>query len=270
MPTVTIRMEYYHDVDPANPTAYERFLYRMAMFDKEAHQWPVVVVESGTFMELAARKREEKVINPMEKFGKGTDTRQWFSGSTDALEEMLIMRLGSLPMNVIVVTHIDERRNEISGEILRGPFAPGRLSKRGLLCAAYQEQYHTFAGRGEDGKRFYALQTVNDGMWAATTQIEAPDPCFPTYDAIFQNRPDMKGKPIHVLVYGDTGTGKSTFASTFRACGNMLVWCFDPYGKDLPYHKGGEVGELQSYEIAGYQGSVVIPYRDVTFQQEEA
>jgi hypothetical protein len=262
MPTITI--EYYHDVDPNQPRAYEKFLYRMGQFTGE-EGYAVGVVDSATFMELAARKREEKIINPMEKFGKGTDTRQWFSGSTDALEEMLIMRLGGLAMNVVVISHIDERRNEVSGEILRGPFAPGRLSKRGLLCAAYQEQYHTFAGRGEDGKRFYALQTVNDGMWAATTQIEAPDPSFPTYDGIFANRPDLKFKPMHVLVYGDTGTGKSTFAQTFIACGNMIVWCFDPYGKDLPYQKGGKVGELSYYEIAVGTGVVQIPYRQIEF-----
>lgn len=261
-----VRVEYFHDLDPDSPAAYERYLYRMAAFNQEYGSWQTVVVDSVTFMELVARKREEKILNPMEKFAKGTDTRQWFSGSTDALEEMLVMRLGALPMNVVVVCHIDERRNEVSGEILRGPFAPGRLSKRGLLCAAYQEQYHSYAGRDERGKRVFALQTTNDGMWAATTQIEAPDPSYPSYHGIFVNRPDMIGRPIHVLIYGDMGTGKSTFAATFRACGNMLVWCFDPHGKDLPYHKGGEVGELQTYEIAGYRGAVEILYRDIQFE----
>ena len=261
-----IRIEYFHDLDPETPVAYEKFTYRMAMFQHEYAQWQTVVVDSVTFMELAARKRHEKILSPMQKFAKGTDTRQWFSGGTDDLEEMLIMRLGALPMNVVIVCHIDERRNEISGEILRGPFAPGRLSKRGLLCAAFQEQYHSFSYRDDGGRRQYVLQTSNDGQWAATSQINAPDPSYPDYRSLFQNQPEKLGKPLHVLVYGDTGTGKSTFASTFREAGNVLVWCFDPYGKDLPYHKQAkEVGELQKYEIGGAMGSVEIVYRDIQF-----
>ena len=260
-----IRIEYYHDFDPDNPRAYEVFSYRMALFQHEYDQWQTVVLDSLTFAELTARKRHEKILNPMQKFAKGTDTRQWFSGVTDDLEEMVIMRFAGLPMNVITVAHIDERRNEVSGEILRGPFAPGRLSKRGQLVSSNQETYHSFAYRDEKGRQF-ALQTVNDGTWAAASQIDAPDPCYPHYESLFENMPEMRGKPLHALVYGDTGTGKSTFAATFIAVGNVLVWCFDSHGKDLPYHKGAKkVGELKKWEIGGQHGSVEITYRDVEF-----
>ena len=260
-----IRIEYFHDLEPDNPRAYEIFTYRMQGLQHEYETWQTVVLDSLTFAELTARKRHEKILNPMEKFGKGTDTRQWFSGVTDDLEEMIIMRFAGLPMNVVTIAHIDERRNEISGEILRGPFAPGRLSKRGQLVSSNQETYHSFAYRDE-GRRMYALQTVNDGNWAACSQIDAPDPCYPHYNSLFENSPEMRLKPIHVLVYGDTGTGKSTFASTFREAGNVLVWCFDAHGKDLPYHKDAKkVGELSTYNIGGAQGEVLIPYRDVEF-----
>lgn len=217
-----IRVEYFHDLDPDRPTAYSLYCERMARLDAElrAGMWRTVVVDSLTFMELAARKREEKILNPMTKFAKNTDTRQWFAGSTDALEEMVVMRLGALPVNVVVVCHIDERRNEVSGEILRGPFAPGRLSKRGLLCAAFQEQYHLITRRDERGNRVYMMQTRNDGQWHATTQIDAPDPCYPHYLSIWENYDKQKGgggdRPAgHFLVYSETGTGKSTFAASF-------------------------------------------------------
>ncbi len=260
-----IRIEYFHDLDPDNPRAYETFTYRMSMLQHEYAAWQTVVLDSLTFAELTARKRHEKILNPMQKFAKGTDTRQWFSGVTDDLEEMVIMRFAGLPMNVVTIAHIDERRNEISGEILRGPFAPGRLSKRGQLVSVNQETYHSFAYRDEKGRQ-YALQTANDGQWAASSQIDVPDPVYPAYDSLFVNAPEMRLKPIHVLIYGDTGTGKSTFAATFRAAGNVLVWCFDAHGKDLPYHKGAKkVGELQTYEIGGQHGSVPITYRDVEF-----
>jgi hypothetical protein len=89
------------------------------------------------------------------------------------------MRYASLPMNVVICCHIDERRNERSGEILRGPFAPGRLSKRGELSAAFQEQYHLYTARDESGNMIRAVQTQNDGDWVATTQIGAPNHCYP-------------------------------------------------------------------------------------------
>jgi hypothetical protein len=237
-----VRIEYYHNEDPDNPTAFPKFRSRMAWFQSEYGNWQTVVNDSVTFMELSARKHEEKIMNPapagVSKFvkGSGVDTRQWFAGSTDALEEMVVMRFAGLPMNVCICCHIDERRNEVSGEILRGAFAPGRLSKRGELMAAYQEQYHSFGFKMEDGGRGYAIHTQNDGMWSATTQIDADNPCYPHYESLWGNWKGGERPPMHVMVYGDSGTGKSTFAQTFPK--PMLVWFWDPFGKDLPYWKG--------------------------------
>lgn len=45
------------------------------------------------------------------------------------------------------------------------------------------------------------------------------------------NRP-----PIHVLIYGHPGSGKSTFAASFPR--PIYVAMFDPFGKHLPYVKG--------------------------------
>ena len=185
------RIEYYHDENSELPEAMQLFRYRMAIFQAEYANWATVVTDSLTFMELSARKLEEKVMNPMEKFAKGTDTRQWFAGSTDSLEEMIVWRFASLPMNVLTLCHIDERKNEVSGEILRGPSAPGRLSKRGLLMAAYQEQYHLYTVRNEQGGLIHQMQTQNRDGWVATTQIGAPDPCYP-HTIRFGERFDMR------------------------------------------------------------------------------
>ncbi len=184
-PQGVIRLEYYHD-DPENPSAINTFRFRLAMLHNEYAQWKTIVTDSITFMELVARKWEEKVMNPLEKFAKGQDTRQWFAGSTDTIEELVVMRYASLPMNVVICCHIDERRNERSGEILRGPFAPGRLSKRGELSAAFQEQYHLYTLRTEQGME-RRVQTENDGDWVATTQIGAPNHCFPHYLSLWAN-----------------------------------------------------------------------------------
>lgn len=246
-----IRVEYYHDDDPDNPTAYSKFRTRMAMLQGEYETWKTIVTDSITYMELSARKYDEKVLNPLPpgatKYrgikGSGVDPRQWFGASTDALEEMLCIRYPGLPMNVVIICHVNEKRNEVSGEIIRMPFAPGRLSDRKLLNAAYQEQYYCYTGRDQDRNRVHLIKTQNDGQWSATTQIAAPDPCYPDYESLWQEWPGER-MPINVMLYGDFGVGKSQFAATFPK--PMLVFLFDGKGKDLPYWKyldyGDEVG----------------------------
>lgn len=235
-----IRVEYFKDPDPENPTAYSKFRARMGIFQNEYDVWKTVVLDPVTMMELLARKIDEKVLNPLPpgatKYkgikGSGVDPRQWFGASTDALEEMLCIRFIGLPMNVGICCHINEKKNEVSGEILRGPFAPGRLSDRKLLNSVYQEQYYLYTGRDPETKeRLHFMKTSNDGQWAATSLIDAPDPCYPHYESIWANWGDGPRPPLKALAYGDFGTGKSTFFATWPK--PLLVWCFD--GKDLPY-----------------------------------
>jgi hypothetical protein len=185
-PEGVVRLEYYHD-DPDAPSAINIFRFRLAMLHLEYASWKTIVTDSITFMELCARKWEEKVMNPMEKFAKGTDTRQWFSGGTDTLEELVVMRYASLPMNVVICCHLMEQGILRSGELVRGPFAPGRLAKRGELSAAFQEQYRLFAARDENGSLIRYVQTENDGEWIATTQIGAPNYCAPHYLNLWTN-----------------------------------------------------------------------------------
>lgn len=231
-----VRIEYYHNDSIEKPDVFTPYRYRMGMLSNEYEWWKTLVTDSVTFMELSARKMEEKILNPMTKFARGTDTRQWFAGGTDSLEEMLVMRMASIPFNVVVICHINERKNEVSGEILRGPFAPGRLATRGLLNAAYQEQYHLETMRNsETGELVRLCQTGNRDGWVACSQIGAPDPCYPHYESLWEGREGGERPPIHALLYGDSGVGKSTMAATFPK--PMLVHCFDPFGKDLPYRK---------------------------------
>ena len=235
--TGLIRIEYYHNDDPDNPIAYQLYLMRMGVFasEQKANPWATVGVETMTTMELNCRKYNEKVVKPMDKFAPGTDTRQWYALTTDDMEEMVIMRFAGLKMNVVLVSHVDERKNELNGEIIRGPYAPGRLSRRSMLGASYQEQYKMYVVE-QEGKRLHQLQTASRGGFAATTQIGTPDPCYPDYESLWQNW-EGERPPIHVLVYADTGSGKSEFLSTFPK--PMLIWHFDPYGKDLPYIRKG-------------------------------
>lgn len=68
----------------------------------------------------------------------------------------------------------------------------------------------------------------------------------------------MQRQPIHVLLMGESGAGKDTFAATFPK--PMLVWHLDGFGQEMPYMKGAkEIGEIKYYQGAG----ATIAYRDI-------
>jgi len=192
-PDGLVRIEYYNRTDDIdNPTAFSNFRTRMGLLHEEYDVWKTIVVDSITFMELQARKLEEKVLNPLAPGvtlytkGGGGDQRMWFAGATSSLEELLCVRLAGLDMNVVVVAHVDKDKNMISGEIVQVPFAPGRLSSRSLLSAAFAEQYRLYTVRNKEGEREYCAQTTNRDGFQAGTQIEADDPSYPHYAALWR------------------------------------------------------------------------------------
>ena len=177
--TLLIRLEYYQDIDPTQPSAYRRFLNRMGSFQQEYQEWKTVGVDSVTFMELAARKHSQYRLNPHAK-----DGRQWYGYAKEALEEVLMIRFGALPMNVVVCAHISEEKDEVNGGFIRGIHAVGKLGKN--LPAGYSELYRCFVKKTENGGVEYLWQTRSNSIWNASSQIDAPDPCFPSYAALWQ------------------------------------------------------------------------------------
>ena len=169
------RIEYYHDTNPQEPFAYPTLLQRMARLHDEYSKWKTLVFDSVTFFELCARKYQQYHVMPDSK-----EPRRWYAGSTEAVEEMCLIRLGVLPMNVVLICHVDEQRDEVSGSFLRNPAAPGRLSKR--LPAGYAELYRAFVDPTE---KWFGLQTQSDGRFNAASQIPAPDNCEPHYKALW-------------------------------------------------------------------------------------
>lgn len=175
-----IRVEHYVDRDFKEAEAYHRFLTRMTHFQTEYADWATVVFDSVTFAELCARKWFQYKLNPTAK-----DGRQWFGGSTDLIEEMLMGRLAALPMNVVVCAHVDEDKDELHGTFVRTPKMPGQRLRKGVM-AAFSEVYRTFITTDEQGQRVHLLQTRGDKQWAASSQINAPDPCWPDYKALWE------------------------------------------------------------------------------------
>ena len=178
--TLQCQIEHFIDTDPRKPAACERFLQRVDAFHAEMPDWQqgTLILDSITFYEIAARKWSQYKLNPSTK-----EPRQWFAASTDMLEEMLMIRFGSLAMRVVVVAHVDEDKDEVNGEIVRNPSAPGRLRKR--TPAGYSELYRQHVLRDSKGDRQYLWQTRAGGGWNCATQLDTlPDPCRATYDEV--------------------------------------------------------------------------------------
>lgn len=186
------RLEYYHDTQwtEANifqrkagksvhdiiPNAYARWLKRMANLEGELAGWRTIINDSTTMMEIAARRWDQYVLNP-----GAEDGRQWYGASKDMLEKALMGRLAGLSINVVVICHIDDEKYESQGVARRMPMAPGKL--RASLPSQYGEVYRQFVA--PDGSHW--LQSRSDALWAATTQIDCPNPCLPHYAALWAN-----------------------------------------------------------------------------------
>lgn len=196
-----IQIEYFHDtnwtmdtkgqganqtsiaVGHVEPECWERFMKRMHRFRND-EGWATVGFDSVTSMEIAARAFFQYKLNPSAK-----DGRQWWASATDALEQMLYTRVAGMPMNVGTLAHVDKEQDEVLGQRVRNPLAPGRL--RGSLGGAYGEFYHHFVSQQRDGNnratgpREYQVQTQGSSQWNASSQIHAPDPCPATYASLW-------------------------------------------------------------------------------------
>ena len=180
--TITRVMNFF-DADVTKPNAYEAFQGQIKAVAQDIlngkEEWKTLVVDSVTYMELAARKLHQYRLNATAR-----EPRQWFAGSTELLEEALMMTLGALPCNVVLCAHVDEDKDELFGTFVRNPMAPGRLRKR--LGGAFQEMYRAYVVRDEAGKRHWCLQTKMDERFNAGSQINPVDPCEPHYHALWE------------------------------------------------------------------------------------
>jgi hypothetical protein len=173
-------LEYFLEATPLTPSMWGRFLLRLTQLETLIATMGIktVVLDSVTFMELTARKFSQYKLNPQSK-----EPRQWFGFSTDALEEILMIRFGTLPINVVVLAHIDDQKVTSHGTNVFSIAAPGRLSRRGP--GAFSEVYRAYVTTDDSGQPIYQWQTRSNGMYTASTQVGAPDPCLPVYAAIW-------------------------------------------------------------------------------------
>lgn len=180
-----VQIEQYADLDPEHPDAWGRFTASMSDFVKHYEQWATVVFDSATFAEASARMYQKYFLNPGSSFTK--HALQWWAGSTDDLERIFMLSAGAMRINVVLICHVSRDKDELLGTFMRMPAAPGRLGKAQGLPAGYSELYYAFAQRNSEGNREYLLQTASDGIHFAETHIDAPDPCMPHFQALWEN-----------------------------------------------------------------------------------
>lgn len=242
-----VHIEYFHDYDPDRPDAFARFRVHMTKLPETYGKYNSYVIESVTSMALSSRYYHKRVLNPDTK-----EPRQWHAGATDDLEEFLCLRFPSLPYNVGVSLHTSREKDEVSETFVRNLSAPGRLSARHMLAGYWPEVYRAYAREqviekvSPDRKLYYFLQTqigrIEGEKWFAATQIHPPALCWNNYNSLWQE--GQVRKPLHVLVYGDTGAGKTTFLSTLPQ--PIYLMQFDGLGKETPFLRLGEDGGLKN------------------------
>jgi len=240
-----VHIEYFHDHFEA-PDAFPRYRQAMAQIHNTYGKYASYVLESVTSAALSSRKYHEKVLNPDTR-----EPRQWYASCTNDLEEFLCLRLPALPYNVGVSLHASREKDEVNEMFVRNMAAPGRLSSRHQLAAYWPEVYRAYAKEtvvpsvSKDMKLYHFLQTrigrIDGEQWFAATQIHPPELCWNSYESLWA--PGAAKQTLHVLVYGDTGAGKSTFLSTLPK--PIYLICFDGLGKETPFVKLGEDGGLK-------------------------
>jgi AAA domain len=192
------RIEYFHELGlgrtdvKKKATAYDRFLLRMNTFYGELKDWQTAAIDSVTFMELCARKKDQYVMNATAR-----DPRQWYAASTEAVEEMVMMVFANLPMNIVVIAHAARENKYIKGASdsnVQSIQAPGRLALN--VPSGFGETYRAYVEEDENGRTRYRLQTRLDGDFTAGTQIGAPNPCRPRYASLWEReQPAQEAEP---------------------------------------------------------------------------
>jgi hypothetical protein len=231
---------YFHSPSALKPTAWIQFARFTTVLNEAIAKMQAasVVVDSLTMMELSARLLDKYITNYGSK-----DPRKHWAASTEALEEVLMISLAGVPCALGVAAHVSQDKDEVLGNIVYNPGAPGRLQTK--LAAAFRELYHARVVR-QDGNPYYFLLTHTDERFAAGTAFALPD--LVANDFKFLER--LAGPSIstaHFLVYGEPQSGKSTFLATLPK--PQLVLFFDHFGKDHPYLSDGKALRQETFDI---------------------
>lgn len=184
---VLFRIEHYQTAEISAGAdyiyAYENFLARLGSLRKEvrAGKWKTVIFDSLSSLLFEARKLDEYKMNPSLDEGRKAHGLQSYGAAARAIEELMRSHLSSMPCNVVVLGHLKTERDKVGNIIEYLPEAPGSLPRQ--LPAVFPEAYVMLT----DDKGECYLKTRKTDMYTATSQIPCPNPCQPTYRALWQD-----------------------------------------------------------------------------------
>lgn len=171
------RVEYYSSDNPLAANVSELLETRAGLFAREQAAWKTLICGSLSSVALEARLSEQFVFNPQYK-----DPRKWYGAATESVERLIAMQK-ALSCNVVFICHIGKSQDDIGGEFLFGPDLPGRLSYS--AGRYFNEMYRLYIMRDQAGVAHRALQTDGDGRYQCKTHVNAPNPCYPSYEALW-------------------------------------------------------------------------------------
>lgn len=175
-----VRIEYFSSNDPMQANMSDVLESRMSNFTSEQHQWKTLVCGSLSSAALENRLREQFVLNPHFK-----DPRKWYGAATEYVERLVTMQK-ALTCNVIFICHIGRQMDDVGGEMLFTPDLPGRLSWG--AGRSFPEMYRLYIHRDPTTAATQrVVQTDGDGRYQAKTHIDAPNPCYPHYESLWEN-----------------------------------------------------------------------------------
>lgn len=227
-------VEHYAEPDPQHPVAHAQFERRLQRLREDVEPYATVVMDSLSSYQNCALNRQRYVLDPIRGGGQTTN-RNWYNAVTlDAT--MLMQRLAFIRRrNIIVIAHSSEKTvGEFGDHVLRGVASYGQLGKQ--LPQSYSEVYRFEVARDDEDAVRIQMVTRSDEKWVAGSTIPAPNPCEPSYQALWPE--GVKPRWINVLAYGPPHHAKSLFASTFPT--PILVLAFDPPPKLWAYEALGE------------------------------
>ena len=198
---IVVEIEYFNDSNPRaigvsqNPCAYERFQTSLVSHMDEG--WTIqgskkmyqsVVLDSFTFCERACLGMIEFKINPAP--GGMQDSKhnamQWAGQASSILMTDIIGVWPWIPCHSLVLAHVNDKRFDEQAKQLYGVSAIGTKLPV-AMPGAFAEVYLMYKEFNEKKKQYeYWLMTESDGAYMAQTHIGAPNPCEPTWKALWK------------------------------------------------------------------------------------
>jgi hypothetical protein len=172
--------------NPLIKTAFGRYYKQLLELEKfaaapEPFPYATVVLDSITTYTQAMLHEVMSQHPGAKRYDKWTPALQDYGIATSHFK-IYLLRLLSLPCNVIVTAHIQLTKDEKTGALVYEPLIYGKLP--GLLPIWFEEVYRAYVEDSKEGRK-YLMQTQASRKYRARSQIKGlPDPCPTSYEEL--------------------------------------------------------------------------------------